>query len=57
MCFLFVFNKTLFIFAKKIIINRMMQILINNIGSDANSKPPTEAAASRLSGGFVFTLC
>jgi len=32
----------------------MIQILLNNIGSDANTKPPTEAAVSRISGGFVF---
>jgi hypothetical protein len=45
------------IFANHILINnRMIQILNNNIGSNANNKPPTEAAVSRLSGGFVFLL-
>jgi hypothetical protein len=34
----------------------MMQILQNNIGSDANIKPPTKAAASLFCGGFVFLL-
>jgi hypothetical protein len=45
------------IFANYILINnRMMQILINNIGRNANTKPPTKAAASLFCGGFFFLL-
>ena len=35
---------------------RMIQILNNNIGSNANNKPPTYAAVSLVCGGFVFIL-
>jgi hypothetical protein len=55
--FLFFISILILIFANHILNNnRMMQILINNIGSDANTKPPTKAAASLFCGGFFFVL-